>query len=477
MLLRQFFRFILGALRTLRKEGVSGIPAGFRYWKSTSPFLANLQSKKDKNVSKKSVANQVSKEKNKDLDDDKLNNFLNLGRETLLAHPLVSIIILTYDQVDYLQKCLKSIQEKTCYDNYEIIIVTNNLDPNSEMRAFLSTIKYSVEVYEKQFSFGLVNNYAISKSKGEFCVFLNDDTEIISKDWIENLLLLATQDDVGAVGGKILYPNGKLQEAGGIVWNNGNTLQYGKLENPDGPEFNFVREVDYCSSCFLLVKKTVFEKIGGFDPRFNQGYYEDTDLCLAFRQNNFRVLYQPLSKVVHYEGKTFGRKRNLHEQLLENKGKFIKKRKNVLDDLYVENSDNVKLSSDKRSGTNILIFVKAKPESVVQSSILAASILSYLGNRVTMVSNDTIDDKLAFLIQQHQICFINNDIDFLVKKSKMVEKSIVVASDSEYASILSAKIPYKKIAVLPEFEKGRSTLVQYAKTISSIIEGYGMHKT
>lgn len=459
--MHRFFRFILGTLRTLRREGISNILVSFRYWKSTSPFIANLKSKNKKLIHKSeqdvasSQFNQSGSLEKTKYYDNQLCEFLKLGFMNLRDSPLVSIIIPTYDQVDYLKKCLRSIENNTSYKNYEIIIVTNNLDSNSEMRRFLSSLRYRVELYRNEFSFGLVNNFAVSKSNGDFCVFLNDDTEIISKDWLENFLFFINQKNVAAVGGKILYSNNKLQEAGGIVWNNGNVLQYGKFENPDESEFNFVRDVDYCSACFLIVKKTIFQRLGGFDSRFTTGYYEDTDLCLAFRENGFRVIYQPKSQIIHYEGKTFSKRKNLHQQLLENKDKFIKKWNYKLKDFYPENLANIKLASDKRTGLDILYLIEIQNQiGISQRNVIIASILAYLGNKITIIiSNSEKNDKSKDILEQRGICVIvsSHENKFVILERNIKNYNIVILTSlqntREKLKILAKKTKQCKIVL------------------------------
>jgi len=179
--------------------------------------------------------------------DFSLRKFMQFGSNKITSlsnYPKISIIITSYSQVDALKRNLTSIKSKTTYQNYEIIIVTNNQDENSDMREFLKTVDERVFVYHEEYSFGGMNNFGASKAQGEFLLFLNDDVEVLTPNWLEAFLALALIESTGAVGPKLLSPNGKLQDCGGIVWSNGNAWNYGRHHDSNEPKFNYVRDVD-----------------------------------------------------------------------------------------------------------------------------------------------------------------------------------------------------------------------------------------
>ena len=136
--------------------------------------------------------------------------------------------------------------------------------------------------------------------------FLNNDT-LVCEGWLEPLLRVFDQfPDAGLVGSKLLFPDGTLQEAGGIVWNDGSAWNYGRADDPDKPEYNYVREADYISGCAILVARGLWRELGGFDELFAPAYCEDSDLAFRVRAAGRKVYYCPFSAIVHLEGASQG---------------------------------------------------------------------------------------------------------------------------------------------------------------------------
>lgn len=233
-------------------------------------------------------------------------------------YPLVSIIIPTKDNGEVLDKCLKSLFEKTNYPNYEVILIDNN---TKEKKAFEVMKKYEVRIikYDRKFNFSEINNVGAGQSRGDYLILLNNDTEIIDKDWIKKMLYYAKQKDVGAVGPMLIYPDNKVQHAGVVLGFRGTAdhIMRGFPDNVDGyfGSLCCAREVSAVTAACIMIKKSVFEEVGGFNQHY-QVIYQDVDLCLKIRNKNYRIIYTPRVKLIHYESKSRGSDYNYLDRLL-----------------------------------------------------------------------------------------------------------------------------------------------------------------
>jgi GT2 family glycosyltransferase/glycosyltransferase involved in cell wall biosynthesis len=217
----------------------------------------------------------------------------------------VSIVIPVFNQFLFTQACLASLQEHQGTERFEVIIV----DDCSTDQTVAAIPQIPGVVYlcnEKNSGFIASCNRGAQTARGRYLVFLNNDT-LVKPGWLSALLdTFAEQPRTGIVGSKLVYPDGRLQEAGGVIWRDASGWNYGKFDDAEKPEYNYLREADYCSAAALMIPKSLFASMGGFDSRYAPAYYEDTDLAFKVRKAGYKVLYQPLSEVIHYEGATGG---------------------------------------------------------------------------------------------------------------------------------------------------------------------------
>ena len=222
-----------------------------------------------------------------------------------VTYPDVSIIIPARDKFPITYHCIASLILAHNKATFEVILAD---DQSEDETTAAEEIVENLRVVRNEQNLGFVktNNKAARQAKGRYICLLNNDTEV-SSGWIDEALdLFRMMNDVGAVGSKLIYPDGSLQEAGGIVWGSGTPWNYGKNKNASHPSYNYTREADYLSAAALFIKKTVWEEVGGFSEEFAPAYYEDTDLAFKIRDAGYRTLYCPGSEVVHFEGKSNG---------------------------------------------------------------------------------------------------------------------------------------------------------------------------
>ena len=175
--------------------------------------------------------------------------------------------------------------------------------------------------------FVIACNQGAELARGEYLIFANNDTEP-TPGWLESLIEVADGNPrVGAVGAKLILPDGRLQEAGGIVFSDGNGWNFGYGDDPGKDIYNIACEVDYCSGACLLVRKSLFDELGGLDERYIPAYYEETDLCFGLRKIGYKVVYNPRAVVIHHESITAGRdtKSGFKKYIEINRRKFVDK--------------------------------------------------------------------------------------------------------------------------------------------------------
>ncbi len=237
-------------------------------------------------------------------------NFFRLKRD-ILDRPKISIIIPTKDRIDLLRRCIESIQNRSSYDNYEIIIV-DNMSQEEETAAYLDGLgkSYRIIKFNEKFNYSKLNNYAAEFARGEHLLFLNNDIEVLNSDWLEAMLEQSQRDEIGCVGAKLLYPDRKIQHVGVVVgWGGRAEHIYKWLHSNDigyMGHFVSIRNYSAVTAACMMLRKSIFNEVGGFDERFEIGF-GDVDLCLRVRELGYENLFTPYAELLHYESATRGR--------------------------------------------------------------------------------------------------------------------------------------------------------------------------
>ena len=239
----------------------------------------------------------VSQDEQKKIIKDKMSSVLNDRHE-------VSVIIPVYNNFVYTLRCVYSMMVSKDTTGFRLIIADDGSEDETE--SFFSNLE-GVTYIKNPNNLGFLRscNNAARSASGEYILFLNNDTAVLD-GWLDRLLEpFEGREDIGVVGSKLIYPDGLLQESGGILWESG-ACNYGKLADPDSTEYSYLRQVDYVSGASLLTPLNIWNEIGGFDEQYVPAYCEDSDYCLAVRDKGYMVLVQPASHVIHYEGVSNG---------------------------------------------------------------------------------------------------------------------------------------------------------------------------
>jgi GT2 family glycosyltransferase len=276
----------------------------------------------------------------------------------LCEHPLVSILVPAYNHWDTTRACLLSLLENTHDFTYEVIVAD---DGSTDETRNLSHHTTNVRGMINNVNLGFLKNcnHAAQQARGKYLVLLNNDTNV-QPGWLKPLVESVEHDEkIGLVGPMLLYPNGRLQEAGGIIWKDGSGWNYGHLDYPERAEYNYLKEVDYISGACILVRKALWDDIGGFDERFAPAYYEDTDLAFEIRRRGYKVVYQPLSKVVHFEGITHGKdvSTGIKSYQERNRIKFRAKWASTLDIAHGCDVLDIFTARDRSANKKSLLFI------------------------------------------------------------------------------------------------------------------------
>ena len=238
------------------------------------------------------------------------------------GNPMVSILILNKDCEAHLRKCITSILTKTTWNNYEIIIMENGSVKEETFKLYRELEKserISIIRWEKPFNFSEMNNYAAKTAHGEYLLLLNNDTEVITPDWLQEMLMFAQRNDVGAAGAKLYYPDGRIQHAGigvGLMHSSGHFHRNEERESAGYlNRLAYAQDLSAVTGACMMVSRYVYEKAGGLDDSFPL-VFNDVDFCMRLRKMGYLIVWTPFAELLHDESTTRGEDSETLEQLL-----------------------------------------------------------------------------------------------------------------------------------------------------------------
>ena len=274
--------------------------------------------------------------------------------------PTVSIVIPVYNNYLTTLACLHSLQDCTDFSGTKVQIVIADDCSTDETKTLANQIS-GVRVIRSPSNLGFLKNcnHALSQVHSEYVVLLNNDTNV-QQGWLTELLQpLQSHADVGVTGPMFLYPDGRLQEAGGIIFSDASGWNYGRFDRPDKPEYNFARDVDYVSGACMVFRKSLWDQLGGFDEKFAPAYYEDTDFCFAARALGQSVRYVPSARVVHFEGVSHGsdEESGIKRYQAINRDQFADKWRQILQQQHHQSSEQLFLARNHGKDRPTLLFI------------------------------------------------------------------------------------------------------------------------
>ncbi|MEO0437603.1 MAG: glycosyltransferase [Pseudomonadota bacterium] len=303
------------------------------------------------------------------------------------AEPEVSIIIPVYNDYRVTMNCLQSVAQRTSSVAYEVILADDNSD---DLTATISERVSGIRVVRSATNLRFLRNCnrAAEHARGSVLVFLNNDTAV-TEGWLARLLEPFEDPTVGTAGPKLLFADGSLQEAGGIVWEDASGWNFGRGDDPEKPAYCYRKEVDYVSGACLAVRSELWTELAGFDERFAPAYYEDADLCFAARQRGYRCIYQPDSVVFHFEGVSNGTdlSSGIKQHQVTNQRVFRDKWSSLLASEHFPNAEHVVHARDRSKGRySVLIIDHYIPhpdkDAGSRSTFMYIELLLALGCRV-----------------------------------------------------------------------------------------------
>lgn len=292
--------------------------------------------------------------------------------------PLVSVIIPIHGKLAYTLACLRSITRNAPAASFEVIVV-DDASPDDSVERLGQIQGLRLLRNDRNLGFIGTSNAGATAARGDFLLFLNNDTQV-TPNWLDGLLAcFRDREDCGIAGSRLVYPDGRLQEAGGLVFADGSCWTSGRFEQRDAPAWRYRREVDYVSGASLMIRREIFERIGRFDGRYAPAYYEDTDLGFAVRKQGLKVYYEPSSTVIHCEGISAGTNLNagMKRHQVANQSVFVAKWQKDLRDQPPPGTSLLRALRRRRRG-RVLVVDTVTPDPTRDSGSLRLSAILHL---------------------------------------------------------------------------------------------------
>lgn len=330
----QDYDFVLRFVSNIHESDIVHIPFVLYHWRkntSNSSFSTNYQYKSD-NAAKSALIDYLNFKK-EDVDISLKDGFVGMWKisRNTKHFQRISIIIPNKNHFDTIKKCVESIFSITTYPNYEIIIVDNGSDSQDVLDYYSSLSDKDVKVikyFSDEFNYSYSNNLGVSHSTGDFILLLNNDTEVITPNWLEIFLEKISLDNIGAVGARLLYPDRKVQHVGvllGLDYLAGHPFRFTEPSNRLYFGYtNLDHKVSAVTGACLFTRKYLYEKVGGLDSVNLKISYNDVDFCLKLRTLGLDILYTPYVELIHYESLSRGKDDNIRKRLINyNERKFM----------------------------------------------------------------------------------------------------------------------------------------------------------
>ncbi|WP_162883949.1 glycosyltransferase [Chromatocurvus halotolerans] len=270
--------------------------------------------------------------------------------------PQVSIVVPVFNDYRVTVHCLQSLLRHSPAGQYEVILAD---DGSTDLTGTIESRIRGIQVVRGG-NLGFLRNCnrAAEQARGDFVLMLNNDTAVTA-GWLQALLDVFEDPEVGAAGPKLVFANGALQEAGGIMWRDASAWNFGRMDDAAKPAYSYVKDVDYISGACLMLRRCLWEKLGGFDERFVPAYYEDADICFAVREAGYRVVYQPAACIFHFEGVSNGTDltSGVKQHQITNQQVFADKWQAVLERDHYPNAEHVIWARDRSAHKPCVLFI------------------------------------------------------------------------------------------------------------------------